>query len=403
MLKILNIAWNDIRIEFSELTTLVFFLILPVVFTAVLGIALSGFDPDPNADTRFPVLVVDEDSSDLSAALIASLEASETIRPLIATSAADATSRFDDGEAQAALTIPTGYGQSLLAGQQTALSLRTSPDDTSVLAIQQALQAAAGRASQTITAALSTVTAAEQIRPFANEADRQAYFQESLALAEQLAQDPPARLEVTQGAAVAPAGPTGMQQASSGQLVTWVLITLIGAAEVLVGERLGGTLRRLLVTPTTKATIMLGKITGRLAMGLVQMTLLIGIGALVFKVYWGRSPAALALIAFTFALTAVAFGVLLGALARTRGQVSGLTILSGLLMSALGGAWWPLEITPPSYQAAVKVLPTTWAMIGFNDVIVRGQGVAAVLPEAGVLLLFAALFFAIGLWRFRYE
>jgi ABC-2 type transport system permease protein len=72
-------------------------------------------------------------------------------------------------------------------------------------------------------------------------------------------------------------------------------------------------------------------------------------------------------------------------------------------MAALGGAWWPLEITPPIYQTVVKALPTTWAMIGFSNVLVRGQGVAGVWPQAAILLGFALVFFVVGIWRFRYE
>ena len=40
---------------------------------------------------------------------------------------------------------------------------------------------------------------------------------------------------------------------------------------------------------------------------------------------------------------------------------------------------------------------------GLLDLILHGQDVAGILPEAGVLLGFAALFFFIGIWRFRYE
>jgi ABC-2 type transport system permease protein len=74
-----------------------------------------------------------------------------------------------------------------------------------------------------------------------------------------------------------------------------------------------------------------------------------------------------------------------------------------MLMAALGGAWWPLEVTPQIYQTVVKILPTTWAMMAFNDIIVRGAGVADVLLNVAVLLGFALLFFVIGIWRFRYE
>jgi ABC-2 type transport system permease protein len=51
----------------------------------------------------------------------------------------------------------------------------------------------------------------------------------------------------------------------------------------------------------------------------------------------------------------------------------------------------------------VKVLPTTWAMKGMLDILLRGQGVVGILPTAGVLLGFAVLFFVIGIWRFKYE
>jgi len=51
----------------------------------------------------------------------------------------------------------------------------------------------------------------------------------------------------------------------------------------------------------------------------------------------------------------------------------------------------------------VKILPTTWAMQGMLDLVVRGQNLVQILPEAGVLLGFAAVFFTIGVVRFKYE
>ena len=54
-------------------------------------------------------------------------------------------------------------------------------------------------------------------------------------------------------------------------------------------------------------------------------------------------------------------------------------------------------------QSIVKILPTTWAMQGLLDLLLRGAGVVDILPEAGVLIGFAVLFFGIGVMRFRYE
>jgi ABC-2 type transport system permease protein len=62
-----------------------------------------------------------------------------------------------------------------------------------------------------------------------------------------------------------------------------------------------------------------------------------------------------------------------------------------------------LELFPPVVQNAVKIFPTTWAMEGLLDIVLRGRGLVDILPEAGVLLGFAAVFFAVGVWRFRYE
>jgi ABC-2 type transport system permease protein len=75
----------------------------------------------------------------------------------------------------------------------------------------------------------------------------------------------------------------------------------------------------------------------------------------------------------------------------------------GMVMALMGGCWYPLELFPQVVRNVVKILPTTWAMQGLLDIVSRGQGLAAILPEAGVLLGFAAVFFVIGIWRFKYE
>ncbi|MDD5371409.1 MAG: ABC transporter permease, partial [Anaerolineaceae bacterium] len=93
----------------------------------------------------------------------------------------------------------------------------------------------------------------------------------------------------------------------------------------------------------------------------------------------------------------------LGAFVKTEGQANGLSILFGMVMALLGGCWYPIELFPQFVRTAVKVLPTTWAMQGLLDLVLRGQGLVEILPVAGVLLVFALVFFAVGVLRFRYE
>jgi ABC-2 type transport system permease protein len=112
---------------------------------------------------------------------------------------------------------------------------------------------------------------------------------------------------------------------------------------------------------------------------------------------------ALGVILLAAALAAAALGTAMGTFVQTGRQASGLSTLAGMVMALMGGCWYPLELFPPAVQTAVRILPTTWAMQGLLDLLLRGKGLVDILPEAGVLLGFAAVFFTIGIWRFRYE
>jgi len=105
----------------------------------------------------------------------------------------------------------------------------------------------------------------------------------------------------------------------------------------------------------------------------------------------------------TFGLASVALGVAMGTFVKTGSQASNLSIATGMAMALLGGAWLPMEIFPPGAQTVAKFLPTTWAVQGLNELVMRGGGLADILLPAAVLIGFAIVFLAVGTWRFRYE
>jgi ABC-2 type transport system permease protein len=96
-------------------------------------------------------------------------------------------------------------------------------------------------------------------------------------------------------------------------------------------------------------------------------------------------------------------GATLGTFTKTSKQANNLSIMLGMVMGFMGGCGWPIELFPPFMQKAAMVLPTYWAMQGFTDLAMRGEGVSAIWLEAGVLILFAVVFFIVGVGRFRYE
>lgn len=400
MKKIFAIAWKDIRMRFTNRTELLFFLILPLGFTFLLGgLSFSSGEGDPG----LALLVVDEDASARSAEFVTVLERSESVRVEVLPRA-EAEQRFEDESLAALLLIPTGFEQALLSGQPADLELRKAPNDLNALALEQSVRAAAGSAGRAVGIANASLAEAEQLRPFADPAERLAYFDAGLAQAQQQLDSAPVRLQVTQPAI--PSDSNGYDpgaQASTGQMVTWVFIPLLGTSEMFAFERARGTLRRLLSTPTRSATFLLGAISGQLAQAIVQMALLLGFGAWVMHINLGSSPAGLVVSLLAFALAAVALGTTLGAFTKTESQAGGLSIMLGMSMALLGGCWLPLELFPGAVRTAVHILPTTWIMQALTDLTMRGQGLVEILPEAGVLFGFAAVFFVIGIWRFRYE
>jgi len=398
MRKIITIIWKDTLLRFSSRSELLFFLILPIFFTFI----LAGGTGNQGGDNRIHLLVVDQAQSPLSAQIIAKLEKSGTVRPVVLT-LDEAEGEFEARNASVLLVIPVDCDSETLRTGMIVLNLRQMPDNLNAQAAQRAVQAVLYQLGSAISIAKDAVITAEKVRPFTSDADRQAYFDAALESAQTMLTAAPGRVNVVLGGTKDPIEYDPRANSSAGQIITWVFIPLIGISALFAYERQRGTLRRLLTTPTGKGTYLLGTILGNVLWALVQMTLLMIFGVLVMKVNWVDDPAALDVMMTASALAAAALGTMLGTFVKTEGQASGLSIMLGMVMALLGGCWYPIELFPVVVRDLVKVLPTTWAMQGMLDILLRGQGVVGILPVAGILLGFAAVFFVIGIWRFKYE
>jgi ABC-2 type transport system permease protein len=397
MKKILAIMWKDTMLRFSSASEWLFFLILPIVFTLVLAGGTGG-----PKDARIRLVVVDLARSPLAAEMIATLGQSQAVRPDVL-SLGRAESEFKQRRVSAVLVIPAVFDLQHLQQGQVELELRQQPNNMNALIAARAVQAVISRIGSAADIAQSSVAEAERITPFASAAERQAYLDAALQQAQAQMSTAPSRVVEARGATQDQVEYDPRANSSAGELITWVFIPLLAISGMFAYERRKGTLRRLLTTPTRKSTYLFGTILGHVVIALVQMSLLVGFGILVMHLAWGHTPAALALIMVASALAAAALGTMLGTFVKSEGQASGLSIMLGMVMALLGGCWYPLELFPKVAQNIAKILPTTWAMQGMLNIVLRGQGLAGVTTEAAVLLGFAAVFFALGAWRFRFE
>ncbi len=136
---------------------------------------------------------------------------------------------------------------------------------------------------------------------------------------------------------------------------------------------------------------------------LVQVVVMFGVGVLVFHMSLGHAPLALAAVTLATALAATGLGLLVAAIGKTRAQVNGMSTLLVLTLAALGGMLVPTFVMPGFMQKLAFITPHAWALDGYQDVIVRGLGLQAVLPDVAMLTGFAILFFGFALWQFRFD
>jgi ABC-2 type transport system permease protein len=216
----------------------------------------------------------------------------------------------------------------------------------------------------------------------------------------------PAQADIAVESAVAGGGPTprllGFRYAAPANLVMFALIAGCTAASRLVLLRRMGIGPRLAAVPAGRIELMGGLAIGPLQLIAVQSVFLLAAGGVVFGVDWGP-PLAVTLLTAGLVAAAAAIALFLGTVYRSVEQAVALGPFLGMALGMLGGCWWPLEVAPAPLRAVAKVVPSTWAMDGYLDLVTRGGGAAEVAPKALALLTLAAALFVLAARRLRWQ
>jgi len=178
------------------------------------------------------------------------------------------------------------------------------------------------------------------------------------------------------------------------------MIATYGGAS-LVRDRFGGQLRRLLAAPVPRMGAYGGKVLARVLLGVVQAGVVLVGGATLFRVPMGDHPLFLVPVVLCLALFAGCLSLEVGLLCRSEKQVIVAAIFAGMLLSALGGCWWPIELVPDSLKTVAMFLPSYWAMHGLQSILYFGRSYEVLMLECPVLLGFAALLAALALLTAR--
>jgi ABC-2 type transport system permease protein len=191
---------------------------------------------------------------------------------------------------------------------------------------------------------------------------------------------------------------------AAGVGVMFLLFSVAGASGTLLDEVDSGTLDRVLSTRVGMGGLLVGKWVFLSLMGVTQLTVMFLWGWLVFGLdLFHHLPGFFVMTAFT-ATAAAAFGLLLATLARTRAQLSGMSTIIILTMSALGGSMFPRFLMSETMQQFGLLTFNAWALDGYLKVFWRNAAVWQLWPQVLVLTVIAAVFMTLArLFARRWE
>jgi ABC-2 type transport system permease protein len=198
--------------------------------------------------------------------------------------------------------------------------------------------------------------------------------------------------------------PNGYQQSVPGSLVMFTLMVMLTSGGIsLVIERKQGILRRLASSPMSRPAVVASKLGSRFALGLLQLVVGIIVASFMYRIDWGSAPLALGALLVAYVALCASLGVWLGSIARSEGQAAALGTIGGNVLAALGGCWWPAEITPAWMQKMALALPTGITMNGLHQLMSFGADGSAVLPQIAALAAGTVLFGWLAARSFRFQ
>ena len=395
-MKILTLALKDLRQILLDKNSALFLVAMPIVFTLFMGFAYRSGENGATEDPRIPLAWVQaEPTSEISQLLFTQLQETESFE--ISTMDMEiAQQALQRGKVNGILVIPEDYDQKVVENSNPQITLIADNTTTTGQTIYQLLRTP-------ITQLMSSIEIGQMTADNLND---NSAFNPAISLAwEKWASndmDQVIKLEKAVGTQTESwFGNSPYNQASPGIIVQFTIIGLVTSGQVLVEEKKTRTLQRLMTTAMRPWQIITGHMLAMFAIVFFQTLLMVIFGQFVLKVDYFRVPLGTFLIALSLGLWVSAMGLLISTVAKSDNQVVLYAMLAMFFFSALGGSWFPLEGAGGAFAAVAKWLPSSWAMTGLQNILIRGLDLASLWQPIAILLAYALGFLILAVWRFR--
>jgi ABC-2 type transport system permease protein len=417
---LLRISWTNLKRD-RVAQALTF--LLPILFFSIFASVFGNQGRESTARVR--IAVVDEDGSELSRRIVEGLKAETALRVRFTADAegtgpllnrATAAAEVRNGDVPVAVILPKGLGETAAAFGQASggprIQLLADPSDPIA---PQMVGGLLQKVSMTAAPDLMMKGGMTQFEKYAG----------SLTPQQRAAVDawlPQMKPGTPDGKAAGPAPASFgigidtvdvMRKGRSDSLVSFyaagvgvmfLLFSVSGASGTLLDEVDSGTLDRVLSTRLGMGGLLTGKWLFLTLVGVAQLTVMFLWGRLVFGLdLFHHLPGFFVMTAFT-AAAAAGFGLMLATFARTRAQLSGMSTIIILTMSALGGSMFPRFLMSETMQKFGLLTFNAWALDGYLKVFWRNAAIWQLWPQVLVLATLAAVFMSLArLFARRWE
>lgn len=410
-------AWKDLQVILKDRGLLVVIIVLPSVFSLLLGVVNQRMANQGEGGLSLPVAVVNEDGGLYGQQIVAILEDVEVLEIDTPVSAEAARQQVLDSKVLAAILIPAGLSERVNAYEPSTIEVVIDPTQ------EQFASVITGILNEVVTPVAVQGELAYGIRTIlaespgfaqADEGSRQALAAQSLAVqmaqVQKMRSEPwvQVKAETQQGEDVVLVPDNLFALITPSFTVLFAFFIVGTMAAELLREKREGSLRRLMAAPLPRWSIIAGKMLAYVGLVILQVLLIFGAANLFFEMPLGNSLAGLLLVTVAMGLAATGLGMLIAALSKTDRQADSIGLVLGFVLGGLGGCFI-IDSPVPLYKAGgtiemiSRLTPQAQALMGYDRLLNGGGDVAAVLPNVLALLGLALLFFVIASWRFRFE
>ena len=193
----------------------------------------------------------------------------------------------------------------------------------------------------------------------------------------------------------------GVTRIVGGWAMMFLLFSLTGAATSLFEEKQEGTLRRLLCMPVKRYHILMSKYLFSMTLGTVQLLVMFLFAWALFDVDIFTNFFNLMVVIVISAAAAVSFGMIITAHATSLSQANGIATLLILVMSAVGGSWFPISLFPEWLQVIANFTITYWSVEAFLQILWRQAELSAITLNLFILLFIAVVFNVYSIIKFN--